>query len=173
MKSRTKQGITKKYLAVYTLVFSCMVILVFFWFLYENRTLINEGDPWHQHFKAMVWYSRYLRNGLRELLINHNNTFYHFNFSIGEGSDIFQALHYYAIGDPITFFSFLFPEDKVHIYYTFGILLRLYLAGLTFSFLHAYISERGTAGIGTLAGSMLHIFCAWGIINSYIHFFFL
>ena len=57
-------------------------------------------DGWSQHFKALVYYSNYLRGILRHLIHDHRLVIPEWDFYIGEGGDILNALHYYVIGDP-------------------------------------------------------------------------
>ena len=49
-------------------------------------------DGWRQHYKALVYYARYLRGILRHLLKEHKFVIPDWDFYIGEGNDIVNAL---------------------------------------------------------------------------------
>ena len=107
---------TKKrwYYLLYTVMFCCTACCCFSWFLLSNRSLIWQMDGWSQHFKALVYYSAYLREILRHLAYDHSLIIPDWDFCIGEGGDILNALHYYVIGDPIALLSVFVPIRHMH-----------------------------------------------------------
>ena len=88
---------------------------------------------------------------------------------IGYGSDILTTLHYYVIGDPLTLLSVFVPEEKTEILYEVLIFLRLYLAGLAFS---GYCFSRRNAKQAVFLGTIIYVFCGWGIYASLKHPYF-
>ena len=159
------------YYAGYTIVFGIVALICFSWFLFSGRTLIWEDDGWNQHLEALVYYSEYLRAFFWHLFVDHQFVFPEWDFYIGEGADILNTFHYYVIGDPIAFFSVLVPKEYMHYFYSFTCVLRLYLAGISFSALCLEIGNKNRYAI--LTGSITYCFCKWGLYNAARHLFFL
>lgn len=160
----------KKYFLIYTVLFTVISSIVFSWYYKDGRTFIG-GDGWSQHYKALIYYSRFLRSIAKSMIVDHRLTIPSWDFSIGEGSDILQTLHYYVIGDPFTVFSMFVPSKFMYLYYDAMILLRLYLAGIAFSCLCFYTRPKDQYAI--LAGALTYVFCYYGILNSTLHPYFL
>ena len=159
------------YYATYTVVFIIMAVLVFSWYIFTGKTFIYDGDAWKQHFKALVYYAEYIRKIIRSLLYEKRLEIPLWDFSIGEGADIVQTLHFYVIGDPFNALSFLVPTRYMWAYYDFMILLRLYLAGAFFAMFCHYKGFTDKAAV--LAGSISYIFSGWCLFQSAQHPFFL
>ena len=98
----------RKYWLYYTLCFAAVCLVVLSWFYLRGRTLIYNGDGWKQHYKALVYYGRYLRSIAQSVLSGNGLVIPHWDPTIGEGSDILTTLHYYVIGDPFTIGSVFF-----------------------------------------------------------------
>ena len=79
-----------------------------------------DGDGWYQHYKCLVYYSQYLRQILKDLLTLHRLVIPHWDFYIGEGADIINAMHYYVIGDPFALFSVFVPLRFMHHFFSFS-----------------------------------------------------
>lgn len=164
-------GPRKKYWIAYTLVFAITSFFVFSWFLFRGKSLIWISDGWSQHYKALLYYSGYLKSIIKNLLVEHRLVIPDWDFYIGEGSDIVNALHYYAIGDPFALFSVLVPAKYMPYYYSFAAVLRLYCAGIAFSALA--FGTGCTNRYGILAGALSYCFSFWGIFNVARHPYFL
>ena len=162
----------KNYYCIYTIVFSALCLILFSYYYLNQRTFINHtNDGLIQHYKALVYYSDYLRTIFRNLFVEHRFLIPQWDFSIGEGSDILQTLHMYAIGDPLSFFSVLFPREKIYVYYDLSIIIRLYLSGIVFSGLCFYTKRNNKYGV--LAGALVYVFCYWSLWNVNEHIYFL
>lgn len=161
----------RRYLPVYTGLFLMCACAIFSWYFFAGRTLIWQADGWEQHYKALVYYARYLRSIARSLFSPAGPVIPHWDFAIGEGGDILQTLHYYVIGDPFTFLSVLVPTRFLPFYYEAMILLRLYLAGLFFSRLCVETGKSDRFAL--LAGSISYCFCYWCVLNAARHPYFL
>lgn len=164
-------GPRKKYWIVYTLAFALTSFFVFSWFLFSGKSLIWISDGWSQHYKALLYYSGYLKSIIKHLWFEHRLVIPDWDFYIGEGSDIVNALHYYAIGDPFALFSVLVPAKYMPYYYSFAAVLRLYCAGIAFSALA--FGTGCTNRYGILAGALSYCFSFWGIFNVARHPYFL
>ena len=161
----------KQYFYLYTIVFLLVAFAVFAWYFLSGRTLIWEMDGWKQHYKSLIYYARYLRSVLQGIFVKHRLSLPTWDFCIGEGSDILTAFHYYVIGDPFSLFSVFVPARFMYLYYEAMVLLRMYLAGVAFSWLcfQTGVKQKG----GVLAGSMAYVFCFWALRNAARHPYFL
>mgnify|MGYP002226681719 CR=1 FL=1 len=56
-----------------------------------------------------------------------------YDFSIGYGADVLNTLHYYVIGDPLNLLAVFVPKEHTEILFHVLVILRIYLAGITFS----------------------------------------
>lgn len=164
---------TKKsnYYFKYTLLFIICCFFVFFEYIKNGKTLIYDGDGWSQHYKAYLFYSEYLKNIVKALINNHKIIIPQWSFSLGEGAGIIETFHYYTFGDPFAFLTLFIPTKYIYLYYNFSILLRLYLAGLFFSFLCFY--KKLDNQYAVLSGSLIYVFCFWGIFTAARHIYFL
>lgn len=159
----------KKYYLTYSVCFIIAALLVYSWYIISDRTLIWREDGWNQHYKAMLYYSKYLRSIIKELLLQHRLVIPNWDFNIGEGDDILSTMHYYAIGDPLSIFSVFFSEESMYLYYDFLLVLRMYLAGIVFSAL-CFESDRKD-NYAVLAGAIAYAFCGWTIYSKRHPFF--
>lgn len=129
--------------------------------LFTGTSFIWEHDGWMQHYKALVYYSRYLRQIFYSIFCEHQLNIPAWDFNIGEGNDIIATLHYYVIGDPFTVFSVFVPEAFMYVYYAAILILRMYLAGIAFSVL---CFKTGEQVIMLLWQAALHMFFATGLL---------
>lgn len=162
----------RQYFVLYTALFGLVCCVVFSWYFLTGRTFIWQGDGWSQHYKALVYYAKYMRSIARELLHHHRFVFPEWDFAFGEGNDILQSLNYYVIGDPFAVFSVFVPTRFLWIYYDCMILLRLYLAGIAFSCLCFY-TKKDIGRYAVMAGALSYVFCFWVIYNANRHPYFL
>lgn len=88
-------------------------------------------DGLSQHFSALAYYGEALREFFCNLLAGHPKLVM-WDMSLGYGADILSTLNYYAIGDPLNLlYGFVSPKNTETMY-DFMIVLRMYLAGITF-----------------------------------------
>ena len=166
-----EDGKRKRYYLVYTILFLICAFFCFSWFLLSDRSLIWNSDGWLQHFKALVYYAKYLRSIIRNLLNDHKLVIPNYDFNISEGSDILRVMHYYVIGDPITLLAVFVPTRYMQYFYSASCILRLYLAGIAFSMLCFGTGRKNRYAI--LTGALSYAFCMWGLYNAARHPFFL
>jgi len=161
----------KRYYFTYTILFAFISLIIFSYYYLNNRTFINSGnDGLIQHYKALLYYSEYLKTIITNIF-NGKFIIPHWDFNIGEGSDVLQTLHFYTIGDPLSIFSIFFNRNNMYVYYDLSILIRLYLAGIIFSNLCFYTGKDNIYAV--LAGSFAYIFSYWGLLNVNEHIYFL
>jgi uncharacterized membrane protein YfhO len=154
----------------YTYIFIFLCIVAFCWYVADRTTFISTGEGWEQYYKAMVYYSNYLKTFFRNIIISHKFVLPEWDFSIGEGSDILQTLHYCVIGDPLVFFCVLIPIKYMWIFYTLIGILRLYFSGIAFSHLCFYTIKK-VGRVAVMAGAFSYAFCAWAFtITTYYYY---
>ena len=160
----------KRYYLTYTILFVFISLIIFSYYYLNNRTFINSGnDGLIQHYKALLYYSEYLKTIISNIF-KGKFIIPHWDFNIGEGSDILKTLHFYTIGDPLSVFSIFFNRNNMYVYYDLSILIRLYLAGIIFSNLCFYTGKDNIYAV--LAGSFAYIFSYWGLLNVNEHIYF-
>lgn len=164
-----KKQFIKKYLLKYTLIFILLIPIVFIYFFIDGKSFIWQHDGYTQHYKALVYYARWMREIIYGVLQNGTFNIPNFSLSFGLGADSFTTLQYYVVGDPITLFSVLIPADYMVYYYNFSILLRLYLIGLSFSAFALYNKKEHNA---VLVGSMIYTFCTYSLFAAVRHPYF-
>ncbi|MBR5927594.1 MAG: YfhO family protein, partial [Spirochaetia bacterium] len=151
--------------ARFTLLFILLFLLVFCSYIYTGRTFVKgTEDGLRQHLVALTWYGNFLRTLLTGTVIQ-------WDFNIGEGSDVFQTLSYYVIGDPFTLLAVFFPARLMYVCYTLISVLKMYCAGLAFMFLCRHFNVK--SGVGTLVAALSYTFSAWVIIHGTRHLYFI
>lgn len=142
---------------VYTLMFLLMCIVAFLPFFTEGKSFVwgaGVEDGLSQHFSALAYYGEALREFFRNLLAGHPKLVM-WDMSLGYGADILSTLNYYAIGDPLNFlYGFVSPKNTETMY-NFMIVLRMYLAGITFIM---YARKMKKRSYGTVIGALVYVF---------------
>ncbi|MCR4745901.1 MAG: YfhO family protein, partial [Lachnospiraceae bacterium] len=157
------------YLIAYTITFVIVSLVILFRFILYKKSIIWYQDGLKQHYNALLYYGKYLRQIAETLIREHRFELPMWDFSIGYGSDIITTFHYYAVGDPLAVLSAVVPARYCQHFYTFLYLLRLYLAGLSFA-AFAFRHKRGRFAV--LIGSMIYVFSAYSIVLGLMHPFF-
>lgn len=161
----------KKYYLIYSGIFLFCSLFFVGYLLINGKTNINfKSDGMNQHYRSLIYYTRYLREIIGGLIHEHKLTIPLWDFSIGEGSDIIQTFHTHVIGDPFALIGLFFPEKNMYVAYGLIMFIKMYLSGVFFSELCFYLRKDGFCGI--LAGSLVYVFCFWAIKNFTLHLFF-
>lgn len=142
---------------VYTLMFLLMCIVAFLPFFTKGKSFVwgaGVEDGLSQHFSALAYYGEALREFFRNLLAGHPKLVM-WDMSLGYGADILSTLNYYAIGDPLNLlYGFVSPKNTETMY-NFMIVLRMYLAGITFIM---YARKMKKRSYGTVIGALVYVF---------------
>lgn len=174
MRIREKELSAKLYYLLFSFSFLILSLLVFSSFLVNEKSFIfcdwNEGgDGLVQHFNAFVYYGHYLRDIARNIFVEHNFSIPTWNMQIGYGQDTITTLSYYVIGDPFSALSALCPEEYAEYMYGFAILLRIFMAGITFS---VYCRYHQLKSVYTLFGALIYSFSSYTLMTSVLHPYF-
>ncbi|MBR5116478.1 MAG: YfhO family protein, partial [Lachnospiraceae bacterium] len=129
--------------------------------LRAGRSMICEADALEQHINALIAYGKWFRGFLYELRTEHRPVLQNYSFGIGLGGDFYTGMQYYGVGEPLNLPVFFLPSSAVYYYYQFLILLRPYLAGLSFLGLCFYRRRQCGAElspVGMTAGALIYAF---------------
>lgn len=163
----------RKFLLIYTAFFFLLFSVIAVGFYLSGKSFIYEarmGDGLRQHYVSLAYFGHYLRQFIKNILFNHTFELPMWDFSIGYGSDILATLHYYAIGDPLNLLSAVVPYKYTEYLYDALIVLRIWLAGVTFSLYSRYHKNDD---FPTLLGALLYAFCQWTLVAGFKHPFFI
>ena len=184
MLRNCKMNRRQRYILIYTILYLILAGLLILFFKLQNRSLVYHADAWRQHLRALAYYGKWLRGNLWHLVHDHSLTTQAWSFGLGYGSDVLTTLHYYCIGEPLTALTVFVPERFTKYYFEFLILLRPYLAGLSFSAYAEYMIGRkqihGTGSCTTtssgsfpiLCGSLCYVFSGTVLYLGMLHPFF-
>ena len=137
----------------------------------QGKTFVWNVDGISQHIPALTFF----RNWLLEILgsiFRGNPDIPMWSYSLGEGSDIIDTLHYYCIGDPLCLLVLLFPAKAMGACYTVLSVIRMYLAGIAFIFFAREIKPKASAS-AFLSGGLVYSLSNWAMYCAVRHSFFL
>ena len=171
-KNKAKYIFYRQYFLGYTALFAVVSLLVFNVFITNGLSLIMKNDDsFFQHYKALVYFGKYIREILLTLFKEHRFIIPQWDFDVGLGSDILSTFSYYSFGDPFNFLSFLVPTKYMHIYYQVMMVVRYYAAGLSFSYLCFKTENKNRLGVMT--GAITYVFSAYALRAGLAHPFFI
>ena len=151
----------KKYILVYTAAFIMFALGVFFLFLKKNKSMIWNQDGGPQYYPYLIYLGRWLRDAFSRA-VHGDLTVKMFDFTIGFGNDVGSV----ARTHPLEMLSVFASAGQSEILYSLIILLRLYLAGLAFSYCAALYRPLSWH---TLTGSMIYVFSGFAVIFGVRH----
>lgn len=165
MKSYFHKLIKRPYL-FYSLLFAIISLVVFGPNLIGGGTLIWNGDGISQHYPALVQ----VHKDFQQLLF-HGKSIPLWQWNVGLGQDYFQTFSYYVLGDPFFYPSILFPESFLTDYYSIMVIVRLYLAGISF----IYTAKRlvSSQSFSRSLGALVYVFSGYTAYSTFSHPFFL
>lgn len=184
MLKNCKSNRRLRYFLIYTILYLILAGLLVLFFRLQNRSLVYHADAWRQHLRALAYYGKWLRGNLWHLFHDHSLTPQAWSFGLGYGSDVLTTLHYYCIGEPLTALTVFIPERFTKYYFEFLILLRPYLAGLSFSAYAEYMIGRkqlhgtgsctptGSGSFPILCGALCYVFSGTVLYLGMLHPFF-
>ncbi|HWT73723.1 MAG TPA: YfhO family protein [Mobilitalea sp.] len=149
---------------IYTCSFLLLLPIVFFPFITSGKTFVWKLDGINQHYPILVYYGKLLRGLLS------GRGFPMFNFKLGLGFDTLSTMHYYAIGDPLTLLTVFMKSGNTVVIYTLLILMRFYLAGISFIIFMKYWKQEG---LGVVLGALIYVFCGYSLFAGLRHPFFM
>jgi len=161
----------RKILALYSVLFAVCAGIVWLPFIVAGKTFVWNADGISQHIPALIYYRRWLQEVIQSF-IDLKPYIPEWSFSLGEGADILNTLHFYCIGDPFSLGVLLFPESMVGVFYTISVIVRIYLAGVFFCLLMCEVFED-TSRQAKIFGALVYVFSCWTLFNAVRHAFFI
>lgn len=148
-----------KYLLWYTLLFIIVSAGVFCWFIIEQKSFCWTADTSSQYVPKAYYFIQEGKEFLRHLLEGEWQ-YKMFDFQIGLGEAVPTHM------EPVYWLYLLFGADRIELAYGALILLRYYLAGISFSvFMKYFHYDRWNC----LIGSMVYIFSGYGLFAGMQH----
>ena len=151
----------KKYVGIYTAVFLVLCLAVFLPFLTGGKSFVGNGDGQSQYILQLRYMGQWLRQTVRDFL-HGDFVLRSYDFTIGMGEDIGSIVRFH----PLDYLSVFVPAAGTEALYAFLIFLRLYLAGLAFSF---FVFYWKCDGFQALAGSIVYLFCGYVFELGIVH----
>ena len=150
------------FLLVYTILFSVSAGAMLWYFSAAGKQMVWKGDGLSQHYLALCYYARWGKAVLVSLL-SGRSAFPTFNMHMGFGSDLFTTLQYYVIGDPFSLPAVFVPQRYMLEFHDAMIVLRMYLAGLSFD---GYCRTMGRRDLtGNLCGALVYVFSTFALFG--------
>ena len=160
----SRQGRMPHYYLWYTCLFILLALGMFLPFWLTGRSMVWEVDGRTQYFPQMVYLRRYLRE-LGGRILNGNFDLKLYDFSIGMGDGIIVASRM----NRLVFFSAFVPVRFLGYFYTFLVLLRIYLSGVAFS---VYCRFRKMEDHAVLIGCIVYLSSGFVLRRVPMHPFF-
>ena len=120
------RNLLKNQIVQYTLLFIAVFAIIFAPFTIRGLSTVWEIDGVGQYYPAFLYIGQYIRD---IFTTGHIHTF---DLRIAMGEDVFSALNYYGLGDPLNILAVFSNKSNGVYLFEFMFFLRLYLAGLAF-----------------------------------------
>lgn len=170
LDSRSVRNQRINYYIIYTILFIAIALACFLGFLLDGKSMIWKVDGLNQHYSSLAYFGKYLRSIITSLFSTGKLSIPLWDPHIGYGSDVINTLNYYAIGDPLNLLAVFVPASKADYLYEFLILLKMYLAGVSFS---AFCKMMNKGRFATLCGAFTYAFCTYALYTAGKHPFFI
>ncbi len=80
-----------------------IIVSLYMWWPIAGKAPVELWDGQSQHFVSFVYFGEYIREIIKNILIDHNFSIPTYDFSIGYGQDYFRNITLlYKIGDPFS-----------------------------------------------------------------------
>ena len=144
----------KKLFIWYSISFAIVAFFVYGSYYFSGHSLIWQIDGSQQHLPLLINY----RKALIEFLHHPFSGITTWSWKYGLGADTFQIYSYYTVGDIFAYLTLLFPASKIIFAYQLMIILRLYFAGLAFTYFANHFDLKKSV---IIPGAMVYIFNAY------------
>lgn len=156
------------FLLLFSMVFFVVYVCAYAVFRANGRSYIWNYDGVKQHYAALSYLGRYYREVFFSWL-SGTPSLPMVDFSIGMGEDVITTLNFYGLGDPLTLLAAVVPESGLEALYNVLVIFRMYLAGLSFSWM---CRQKGKDYRSTLIGALAYSFSGYALHVAVKHPFF-
>lgn len=160
-----------KPLIAYSLLFFVTFFMAYSPFLLDGKSFIwigSTSDGRIQHYPTLIYIGRYLRQIVLNLF-HGELSIPLFDLNLAMGGDIIATLNYYGFGNPLYLLSAFVPTHYTEYLYNVLIVVRLYLAGLSFLALCRYHKKEFSHA---LIGALIYVFSGYAIFAAIRHPYF-
>lgn len=154
-----------RYFLCYSLLFAISFVLVYITFVQRGVSFVQHPDGFQQYYPKMIYIDRYLKE-LFSNFLHGNFTFPQFDLNIGLGEDIYSIMGPWIMDLPFSLLSQFFGENQFEQFYAFNIISKLYLAGLSFSYVCLKWKKKES---DVLVGAMCYVFSGYLIRIAPMH----
>ena len=142
---------------IYSIVFIIAFVVAYITFWKNDLSFIQHPDGYQQYYPKMLY--------IRQFWIDLINNFLEGNFSIpqfdlniGLGEDVFVIMGAWIMDLPFSVLSVLFSEANFELYYAFNIVVKMYLAGLSFSYV---CKQFGKSDYNVVIAAICYVFSGY------------
>ncbi len=174
-KGRESRGLSGRgqrlggFLMVYTVLFLATFALAFSPFFFGQKSFIWYNDGHFQHYPTLVYVGRWLRRTVLGLLQGKGGPAL-FDLNLAMGGDVIATLNYYGFGNPLYLLSAFVPTHYTEVLFNFLLVLRFYLAGISFCALCAYHKKPLSHAI---IGALIYVFSGYALQSGFTHPYFI
>lgn len=145
------------YIVLYTVLFLGTFAGVYINFYLRDLSFIQMPDGYHQYYPKLVYIDGFFKE-LFSNILQGNFTVPQFDLNIGIGEDIIAIMITWIMDLPFSLFTQLVSRDSFEAVYTVNVIIKLYLAGCSFSYV--CIKWKKRRGF-VLAGAIAYVFCGY------------
>ncbi|BBF43983.1 hypothetical protein lbkm_2671 [Lachnospiraceae bacterium KM106-2] len=162
---KNKHNFYKTYIITYSAMFCVLSLVIWLIFAIYGKSFVWDPDGVRQHYNTLSYLGQYLRN------IFSGKGVAMMDFRIGQGFDVLTTLNYYGLGDPLNLIAVFVKQQNMEMLYGILIFIRLYLAGIAFSYYCISINKKELGPV--LIGTICYVFSGFGLYTSVRHPFFI
>ncbi len=160
MWKRTEKNHKYSGIIYFTFAYFLVAFLVLHPFLFQGKTLIHDGDSLRQHYVALVYLRRWVKEIFLRLFRGEGFQVPLFDLNIGYGGDLITTFAYYGIGDPFTYITLFVHESHVDLMYGIIYWLKIYCAGLA---AFCFFRYHGRSSFAAIPASLLYCFSGFAM----------
>ena len=157
MKDKISGKINRSPCMLYSVLFFCILAIISLPFVLRGSGLVWEIDGFDIYFPVFVYAGEYIRGMF-------TGNFPLFDFRLGLGDDVLSVLTAPGFGDIFQIISAFAPVKYAEGAYTFTILVKFYLCGISFM---VYGRKYANDNSLLVAGSLLYTFSIFGLVYSF------
>ncbi len=148
--------------------FTIIAVVIFEPFYGKGLSFIWNVDGVGQYYPAFIYIGQWLRNQISNIF--SFGCIERFDLKIAMGENVISSLNYYGFGDPLNILSIFSNTDNGAYVFSAMVILRLYLAGVSFKKYSRYMALDET--MSTIA-ALSYVFCGYALYGGMMYIEFL
>ncbi len=146
------------FFVLYSIVFACMAKICFISFEDARKGFGWVIDSLPVQLPMLAELRNLIRDFLGNIYHDHSLQIPSYDFRLGMGGDALTYLSMWYL-EPVSFLAVFFDYEKIELVYDFLVVLRLYLAGLSFGVYSFYM--KGRKPFPVVFGALIYVFSGW------------